>query len=163
MFKQKVCGFQGRTLPFTIFIGLFLLTISIYESIYGLDGINIFSYILPGVVLAVIATIIFMLSFVSYEYRLMYNCLIIRKIVCGKTSRAITITLDDQSIGFKTITNVRSVLCMHKMYLPFFKRGERVEMAYKTKSGKTKTLVFQPCTELFAMINSYRAENIARD
>ena len=34
MFKQMLQGFQRKTVPFTIVVGLFLLTCSFYEAIW---------------------------------------------------------------------------------------------------------------------------------
>lgn len=160
MFKQIVVGFRGKTLPFTIIVGLFLFTVSVCQTISGGQNITIFSYIIPCALLLAVVSIILMLAFVSYEYRLMYNCLTIRKVAFGKTRKAMTVTLDDINLDLSRIRPVHSIGCSNRMFLPFFNANRIFKLTYFTSKGKKKRMAFAPSEELVEMINGYRHDTV---
>lgn len=160
MFKQTVVGFRGKTLPFTIIVGLFLFTVSFCETMSGRQGSGIWSYIIAWALLLTVVSVILMLAFVSYEYRLMYNCLIIRRVAFGKTCKALTIMLDDKNLEISRVRPVRALGCSNRMFLPFYNYNRLFRLTHCTSKGKRKRMAFAPSEELVDMIKAYHHDTV---
>lgn len=70
MYKQTLWGFRRKALPLTILTGLFLLTVSVYEAIWGAAWAGPLVYLAPGLLFCLAALALLALSFLSFEYRL---------------------------------------------------------------------------------------------
>ena len=156
MFKQMLQGFQRKTVPFTIVVGLFLLTFSFYEAIWQTPAAHFVTYCVPALLFVAFATGVWMYSFVSYEYRLLHNNLFVRLNILGKPVRAIEVQLDqgtcrlDENYHWRRYMGVRKSLC----YLPLLPGHRRCLLTYQ-EDGVERRLVFRPCDELLALIHEY--------
>ena len=56
MFNQMLQGFQRKTVPFTIVVGLFLLTCSFYEAIWQTPAAHFVTYCVPALLFVAFAT-----------------------------------------------------------------------------------------------------------
>ena len=55
MYKQTLWGFRRKALPLTILTGLFLLTVSVYEAIWGAAWAGPLVYLAPGLLFCLAA------------------------------------------------------------------------------------------------------------
>lgn len=155
MFKQVIHGFRRKTLPFSIVVGFFLLTLSFYEAVWGTWLATVWSFLIPAVLFALFTMTILMLSFVSYEYQLMHNNLFVRLHAFGRPLRAVSILLDRDDCKLYTPYRWREFLHESKVYyyLPLLAGNRRCLISYKDDRGR-HFLVFRPCPELIDMIRT---------
>ncbi len=155
MFKQVIHGFQRKTLPFSIVVGFFLLTLSYYEAVWGTPLATLWSFVVPAVLFVFFTVTIIMLSFLSYEYRLMHNNLFVRLNAFGRPLWAVSILLDRDDCKlyapyrWSEFLHVRKSYC----YLPLLRGNRRCLLSYKDEEGR-RFLVFRPCPELVEMIKT---------
>ena len=156
MFKQYIRGFRRKTLPFSILVGFFLLTISYYEAVWGTPYAVAWSFLVPAVLFGVFTLYICMLSFVSYEYRLMHNTLFVRARLWGKPVRAISVVLDKRVCKLYEPYRWQGMSIKHKhyYYLPMIHGNRRCLLQYQDTDG-CHCLIFRPCSELLTLMRPH--------
>ncbi len=153
MYKQILQGFRRKAVPFSLWVGLFLLMISFYEAIWQTPYATPVHFLIPALLFCLVTVVICGYSFVSYEYRLMHDHLFIRLQLMGHPIKAKVIALGNPECTLVEGCSICSTLGRGKQhyYLPLIGRDRCCMLRYQDR-GALRYLVFRPCSVLVDMI-----------
>lgn len=153
MYKQIVQGFRRKAVPFSLWVGLFLLMISFYEAIWQTKYATPVYFLVPALLFCLVTVVICGYSFVSYEYRLMHDHLFIRLQLLEHPVKAKVIALGNPECILMEDCSIGSTLRRgtQHYYLPLIGRDRCCTLRYRDK-GVLRYLVFRPCSALLDMI-----------
>ena len=149
MYKQTLWGFRRKALPLTILTGLFLLTVSVYEAIWGAAWAGPLVYLAPGLLFCLAALALLALSFLSFEYRLVEEDFFVRALALGRPFRAQTARLKPGQCRLRRPYRPWQALRVKKSryYLPLI-GGYRLCLLEYQSEGQTNYLLFRPSPDL---------------
>ena len=153
MYKQTLRGFRRRALPLTILTGLFLLTASVYEAVWGAAWAGPLVYLAPGLLFCLAALALLALSFLSFEYRLVEDDFFVRARALGRTFRAREIRLRPGKCRLSRPYRPWKTLGRQKIryYLPLA-GGDRLCLLEYQSEGRPVYLLFRPSPDLAELL-----------
>lgn len=153
MYKQMHRGFKRKTVPTSIAGGFLLLTISYYEAIWNTSYGMWISYLLPAIVLTTFSIIMFMLTFVSYEYRLLNNQIVFRQLIFGKPHHALVLELEKTTkITDKYCAGTAWHMRKQRYFLPLINMHRRTMISSHDEHGVMRHVLFKPSEMLVQML-----------
>lgn len=155
MYKQLLRGFRRKAMPLTILAGLFLLTVSVYEAVWGAAWAGPLVYLAPGLVFCLAALELLALSFVSFEYRLVEDDFFLRARLLGKPFRACAVRLRPGQCRlccpYRPWGRLREK--KHRYYLPQVRGSRLCLLECQGEKGKI-CLLFRPDPALEQLLKS---------
>lgn len=137
----------------TVLAGLFLLTVSIYEAIWGAPWAGPLVYLAPGLLFCLAALVLLMLSFVSFEYRLVEDDFFLRAKLLKRPFRAQVIRLRREHCRLYHPYRPWKWLRVKKeyYYLPLVRGNRLCLLEYQGQRGRTH-LLFRPDPALLQLL-----------
>ncbi len=155
MYKQTLWGFRRKALPLTILAGLFLLTASVYEAIWGAPWAGPLAYLAPGLLFCLAALALLALSFLSFEYRLVEDDFFVRLRALGRPVRAWETRIKPgQCRLIRPYRPWKKLLAKKRLcYLPLT-GGYGLCLLEYLDEGRPVYLLFRPSPDLAEMLES---------
>lgn len=151
MVRQTIYGFRRVLFPGLALIFLFLLMISVYETLYGVVAQKALLTLFVSAFFIAALSLILRLKLYSYEYSLVCDTLVVRCYILKREHRSYSVLLSDKETylyrGLRSWTS-RGMI-WHSCCLPFFGwKQPRVAVVFGGRDGKRVKLVLRPKQEL---------------